>query len=76
MLQSGKERALTYDPTQLSWFSKGEYFVSCGSNKQCLLYSREGYQIGTVAEQQSWIWSAKVQPNSNFVVRTSLLLIV
>jgi len=27
-----------------------------GSNKACLLYTKDGVKLGTVGEQNSWVW--------------------
>lgn len=63
-----KDRKLGYDPTQLSWFSKGEYILLTGSNKQCALYTKEGVKLGQIVEKDSWVLCAKNKPDSNFVV--------
>ena len=42
-----------------------------GSNKSCLLYTREGVKLGTVGEQSSWVWCCAARPDSNFVVSSS-----
>ena len=39
-----------------------------GSNKQCNLHTKEGVKLGTIGDQQSWVWAACVRPDSNFVV--------
>ncbi|XP_071171203.1 intraflagellar transport protein 122 homolog isoform X2 [Mytilus galloprovincialis] len=65
--QIGKDRALGYDPCTLGWFSKGEYVVVGGSNKQCCLHTREGVKLGVIGEQESWVWCAAVKPDSNYV---------
>ena len=67
--QIGKDRSLGYDPCCINWFSKGEYVVSAGSDMNCYLHTKDGVKLGTVGEQKSWIWAAKVRPDSNFVVR-------
>ena len=69
LLQIGKDRILGYDPTSLSWFSKGEYIVVGGSDKECALHTKEGVKLGTIGEQSSWVWCSQVRPDSNFVVR-------
>jgi len=66
--QVGKDRQLDYDPCFVSWFSKGEYVVAGGSNRQCNIYSREAVQLGVVGELSSWVWSAEVRPDANCVV--------
>ncbi|CAC5401559.1 IFT122 [Mytilus coruscus] len=65
--QIGKDRSLGYDPCTLGWFSKGEYVVVGGSNKQCCLHTREGVKLGVIGEQESWVWCAAVKPDSNYV---------
>ncbi|XP_076048143.1 intraflagellar transport protein Oseg1 [Oratosquilla oratoria] len=65
--QIGKERVLGFDPCCVSYFTKGEYLLLGGSNKACLLYTREGVKLGTIGEQQSWVWCCAARPDSNFV---------
>ena len=64
----GKDQPLTYDPCCVSYFSKGEYIVMCGSDKQASLYTKDGVRLGTVGEQNSWVWTCRVKPDSNYVV--------
>jgi len=66
--QVGKDRQLDYDPCFLSWFSRGEFLLAGGSNKQCNIYSRDGVQLGVVGDLSSWVWSAEVRPDANCVV--------
>ena len=35
---------------------QGEYLMIGGSNKACLLYTKDGVKLGTVGEQNSWVW--------------------
>ncbi|XP_047473268.1 intraflagellar transport protein 122 homolog [Penaeus chinensis] len=65
--QVGKERPLGFDPCCVNYFSKGEYLLVGGSNKSCLLYTREGVKLGTIGEQSSWVWCCAARPDSNFV---------
>ncbi|XP_064632482.1 intraflagellar transport protein 122 homolog isoform X2 [Lineus longissimus] len=65
--QIGKDRPLGYDPCRVSWFSKGEYVVVGGSDKKCNLHTKEGVKLGTIGEQNSWVWTCKVKPDSNYV---------
>ena len=67
-MQIGKDRALGYDPCCVSWFSKGEYVVVGGADKQCTLHTKEGVKLGVIGEQTSWVWACRVKPDSNFVV--------
>ncbi|KAJ3586515.1 hypothetical protein NHX12_012913 [Muraenolepis orangiensis] len=66
--QVGKDRTLSYDPCCVTYFSKGEYIVACGSDKQASLYTKDGVRLGTVGEQNSWVWTCRVKPDSNYVV--------
>uniref|UniRef100_A0A669DB33 Intraflagellar transport protein 122 homolog n=1 Tax=Oreochromis niloticus TaxID=8128 RepID=A0A669DB33_ORENI len=66
--QIGKDRTLTYDPCCVGYFSKGEYIVMGGSDKQASLYTKDGVRLGTIGEQNSWVWTCRVKPDSNFVV--------
>uniref|UniRef100_A0A672IUJ3 Intraflagellar transport protein 122 homolog n=1 Tax=Salarias fasciatus TaxID=181472 RepID=A0A672IUJ3_SALFA len=66
--QIGKDRTLTYDPCCISYFSKGEYIVMGGSDKQASLYTKDGVRLGTIGEQNAWVWTCRVKPDSNFVV--------
>lgn len=65
--QIGKDRSLGYDPCCLNWFSKGEYVVVGGANKQCSLHTKEGVKLGVIGEQNSWVWCCAVKPDSNYV---------
>lgn len=66
--QIGKDRSLNFDPCCISYFPKGEYIVMSGSDKQASLYTKDGIRLGTIAEQDSWVWTCRVKPDSNFVV--------
>uniref|UniRef100_A0A673UB11 Intraflagellar transport protein 122 homolog n=1 Tax=Suricata suricatta TaxID=37032 RepID=A0A673UB11_SURSU len=66
--QIGKDRSLTFDPCCLSYFTKGEYILLGGSDKQVSLFTKDGVRLGTVGEQNSWVWTCKVKPDSNYVV--------
>lgn len=66
--QIGKDRTLTYDPCCVSYFTKGEYIVMGGSDKQASLYTKDGVQLGAIGEQNAWVWTCRVKPDSNFVV--------
>lgn len=39
-----------------------------GSDKQASLYTKDGVRLGTIGEQNSWVWTCRVKPDSNFVV--------
>uniref|UniRef100_A0A8D3DWU7 Intraflagellar transport protein 122 homolog n=1 Tax=Scophthalmus maximus TaxID=52904 RepID=A0A8D3DWU7_SCOMX len=66
--QIGKDRTLTYDPCCVSYFSKGEYIVMGGSDKHASLYTKDGVRLGTIGEQNAWVWTCRVKPDSPFVV--------
>uniref|UniRef100_A0A8C0K0Z2 Intraflagellar transport protein 122 homolog n=1 Tax=Canis lupus dingo TaxID=286419 RepID=A0A8C0K0Z2_CANLU len=66
--QIGRDRSLNFDPCCLSYFTKGEYILLGGSDKQVSLFTKDGVRLGTVGEQNSWVWTCKVKPDSNYVV--------
>uniref|UniRef100_A0A8W4FP55 Intraflagellar transport protein 122 homolog n=1 Tax=Sus scrofa TaxID=9823 RepID=A0A8W4FP55_PIG len=66
--QIGKDRSLDFDPCCISYFSKGEYILLGGSDKQVSLFTKDGVQLGTVGEHNSWVWTCKAKPDSNYVV--------
>jgi hypothetical protein len=68
VFKATKERKLKFDPTQVSWFSKGEYMLISGADRQCGLYTKEGVKLGTIAEKESWVLCAKNKPDTNYVV--------
>lgn len=72
--QIGKDRSLNFDPCCVSYFTKGEYILLGGSDKQVSLFTKDGVRLGTVGEQNSWVWTCKVKPDSNYVVRSGSLL--
>ncbi|CAG0915966.1 unnamed protein product [Notodromas monacha] len=63
----GKERALGFDPCFLRYFPRGEYILVGGSNKACLLYTREGVKLGNIGDHASWVWCAAARPDSHYV---------
>ncbi|KAM4893670.1 intraflagellar transport protein 122 homolog [Sylvia borin] len=65
--QIGKDRVLNFDPCCVSYFTKGEYLLLGGSDRQVSLFTRDGVRLGTVGEQSSWVWTCKVKPDSNYV---------
>uniref|UniRef100_A0A8C3M237 Intraflagellar transport protein 122 homolog n=1 Tax=Chrysolophus pictus TaxID=9089 RepID=A0A8C3M237_CHRPC len=66
--QIGKDRMLTFDPCCVSYFTKGEYILLGGSDKQVSLFTKDGVRLGTIGEQSSWVWTCKAKPDSNYVV--------
>ncbi|NXL95927.1 IF122 protein, partial [Alectura lathami] len=65
--QIGKDRALNFDPCCVSYFTKGEYILLGGSDKQVSLFTKDGVRLGAVGEQSSWVWACKAKPDSNYV---------
>ncbi|KAM7095872.1 intraflagellar transport protein 122 homolog isoform X1 [Ciconia boyciana] len=65
--QIGKDRTLNFDPCCVSYFTKGEYLLLGGSDKQVSLFTKDGVRLGTIGEQSSWVWTCKVKPDSNYV---------
>ncbi|NXM32108.1 IF122 protein, partial [Oxyruncus cristatus] len=66
--QIGKDRELSFDPCCVSYFTKGEYLLLGGSDRQVSLFTKEGVRLGALGEQNSWVWTCKVKPDSNYVV--------
>uniref|UniRef100_A0A8B9I4N8 Intraflagellar transport protein 122 homolog n=1 Tax=Anser brachyrhynchus TaxID=132585 RepID=A0A8B9I4N8_9AVES len=66
--QIGKDRMLNFDPCCVSYFTKGEYILLGGSDKQVSLFTKDGVRLGTIGEQSSWVWTCKAKPDSNYVV--------
>ncbi|NXM73887.1 IF122 protein, partial [Serilophus lunatus] len=66
--QIGKDRVLNFDPCCVSYFTKGEYLLVGGSDRQVSLFTKGGVRLGTVGEHSSWVWACKVKPDSNYVV--------
>ncbi|XP_020836758.1 intraflagellar transport protein 122 homolog isoform X5 [Phascolarctos cinereus] len=66
--QVGKDRSLNFDPCCISYFTKGEYILLGGSDKQVSLFTKDGVRLGTIGDQNSWVWTCKVKPDSNYVV--------
>ncbi|NXR08935.1 IF122 protein, partial [Semnornis frantzii] len=65
--QIGKDRALGFDPCCVSYFSKGEYLLLGGSDKQASLFTKDGVRLGAIGDHSSWVWTCKVKPDSNYV---------
>ncbi|XP_061864221.1 intraflagellar transport protein 122 homolog isoform X2 [Colius striatus] len=65
--QIGKDRMLNFDPCCVTYFTKGEYILLGGSDKQVSLFTKDGVRLGTIGEQSSWVWTCKVKPDSNYV---------
>ncbi|KAJ7417309.1 intraflagellar transport protein 122 isoform X1 [Willisornis vidua] len=65
--QIGKDRELGFDPCCVSYFTKGEYLLLAGSDRQVSLFTRDGVRLGTVGEQSSWVWACRVKPDSSYV---------
>ncbi|KAM9681018.1 intraflagellar transport protein 122 homolog isoform 3-T4 [Dama dama] len=66
--QIGKDHSLNFDPCCISYFTKGEYILLGGSDKQASLFTKDGVRLGAIGEQTSWVWTCKVKPDSNYVV--------
>ncbi|NXC48248.1 IF122 protein, partial [Penelope pileata] len=65
--QIGKDRALNFDPCCVSYFTKGEYLLLGGSDKQVSLFTKDGVRLGAIGEQSSWVWTCRAKPDSNYV---------
>ncbi|RLN61284.1 hypothetical protein BBJ28_00011104 [Nothophytophthora sp. Chile5] len=63
----GKARQLAFNPTSLTYFSKGKYLLVGGSNRKAGLYTKDGIFLVSICEQESWVWALKARPKTNFV---------
>ncbi|ETP46782.1 hypothetical protein F442_07035 [Phytophthora nicotianae P10297] len=66
-VMQGKARKLSFNPTSLTYFSKGKYLLVGGSNRKAGLYTKDGIFLVGICEQESWIWAIKARPKTNFV---------
>ena len=66
--QIGKERQLRFDPCTMQFFPMGQYILMGGSNRECVLYTKEGIKLELIGAQESWVWCAAPRPDSNYVV--------
>ena len=58
--QVWKERNIGFDPCCLSFFTKGEYLLVGGSNKACLLYTKDGVKLGTIGKLKFFMGLLKI----------------
>lgn len=65
--QVGRDVALGYDPTCVSWFTAGQFLLVSGSNKKTTLFTKDGIELCTAAEGEDWAWAAKQRPRQNYV---------
>jgi intraflagellar transport protein 122 len=54
---------LNYDPTLIEYFGNGQFLLMGGSNNKLTIHTRDGNELGTIAQTDSWIWAAKPRPN-------------
>ncbi|KAG1709205.1 hypothetical protein DVH05_019849 [Phytophthora capsici] len=66
-VMQGKARKLAFNPTSITYFSKGKYLLVGGSNRKAGLYTKDGIFLVTISEQESWVWAIKARPKTNFV---------
>ena len=52
----------------MQFFPLGQYILMAGSNRECVLYTKEGIRLDTIGAQESWVWCAAPRPDSNYVV--------
>ncbi|KAI6231946.1 hypothetical protein M3Y95_00435200 [Aphelenchoides besseyi] len=57
------DKTLNYDPTVIEYFNNGQFLLMGGSNKQLTIHTRDGNELGVMAQADSWIWAAKSRPN-------------
>ena len=66
--QVSKDRTLGFDPCAVAFFSKGEYLMIGGANKACILYTKDGVKLGTIGDQNSWVWCCAARPDTSYIV--------
>ncbi|KAJ7520920.1 hypothetical protein O6H91_19G029500 [Diphasiastrum complanatum] len=64
--QIGKDKELGFDPCCVSYHD-GKYLCLGGSNKQVVLYSKDGIYLSTFCETSDWVWTVKSRPKHDFV---------
>ncbi|KAG1660681.1 Intraflagellar transport protein 122 [Nymphon striatum] len=63
--QIGKDRYLGYDACCVSYFTKGDYLLVGGANKQAEIFTKDGVKVGEVGEKcNSWVWCCRAHPDS------------
>ena len=70
MLKVRSEKSLGFNVCRIVPYrhAGGDYLLLCGSNRQCQLFSCEGYPLGSVADCNKWVWATAAKPNSTIVV--------
>lgn len=63
----GKPRKLAFNPTSITYFSKGKYLLVAGTNRKAGLYTRDGIFLVSICEADNWIWAIRGRPKTNFV---------
>uniref|UniRef100_T1IRE0 Intraflagellar transport protein 122 homolog n=1 Tax=Strigamia maritima TaxID=126957 RepID=T1IRE0_STRMM len=65
--QIGKDRPLGFDPCCVRYISNGEYILISGSNKQTVLFTKDGVSLGSIIEHTSWIWCSEARHDGNYI---------
>ncbi|KAF6768044.1 Intraflagellar transport protein [Paragonimus kellicotti] len=69
VVQTGKDRTLSFDPCDVTWFgAKCEAVAVCGSDQACTLFSAEGNRLASINTQHSWVWCCRSRPGENQIV--------
>ncbi|CCW59979.1 unnamed protein product [Phytomonas sp. EM1] len=61
----GKEHDLEFDPCCISFYENGEYLILSGSDHKVSLYTKDGNNLITLVNADSWVWCARQRPKSN-----------
>lgn len=64
-----KDKILGYDALSLQFTRNGEYLLIAGSNKQSVLYTKDGILINSIGELSAWVLSCQGNPLGTHVVR-------
>ncbi|CCW67047.1 unnamed protein product [Phytomonas sp. Hart1] len=61
----GKEHDLGFEPCCISFYDNGEYLILSGSDHKVSLYTKDGSNLLTLTNADSWVWCVQQRPKSN-----------